>query len=163
FSERDLPVVRVDHPIELARRAEVEHQADFKGGGTQVIHYLCAVTGFEPGAGLDFDDHQAVHDDVEDALANCVAAELDDDRHLLLNVEAGLTQRDHHYALTQFFEEAVAELVVRLVIDANDLLGEIPMKLLKIVLHADHAGTIRATRLSQEIARFRRHAHSFCA
>ena len=77
---------------------------------------------------LDFQQHDALDDDVGHEFSDYLSPEPHEDRRVLDNLQAGFAQGDDHGAVIDLFEESAAQFPVNLIEDCEDTIGDGPMK-----------------------------------
>ena len=68
--ETGLPIVRVDQPMKLWSRAEMQQQSDLEHRTAEIVQGLLSIGGNEHLSGLRFNDHASLYQEVSTEMAD---------------------------------------------------------------------------------------------
>ena len=104
--------------------AEVQQQSDTTSGSFEVIEQLRDRIILNVGRGLDFDQHDSVHDQVGVEPPDHLAAETNVQRHFLSHVQSGGSNDDPEGTPVDRFRKPIPELAVYLEEAPDDCAGD---------------------------------------
>ena len=117
--------VVVNLSLYLGFGAEVEKQADFAGGGFEIIKKLGFMFGGDGAGGFEFDDDRIVDEQIGEVFSDDLACIVDGNAGLLFDFEAEAAEFYRESIFVDFFEKSIAEGVVDSVEGFDDEFGEV--------------------------------------
>ena len=99
-----------DTPSELGPRPELQQQADPQSGGFLVIRQLCLMSRNDVRDRLQLDEKAFFHNEIGEELAHDDSVEPYEQAPLLLDLQAGRTQRDGEGIRVHRLDKTVPQL-----------------------------------------------------
>lgn len=147
-----IPLARRDHPRHLPCRPEVEQQANLEARRSQIVQELRLRTADEGCSCLELEDDLAVDHDVPAVLPDPLSMEMDVKRDFGSYVEATLPKQDDERCPIDGLQIAVPQFVMHVEEGADDLSGELRMRIALGHGGQDDVGHLRHLRESVKSA-----------
>ncbi|HEV2388915.1 MAG TPA: hypothetical protein VGS20_16860 [Candidatus Acidoferrales bacterium] len=130
--------------LELRLGTEIQQEADFDLCCPKVVQQLRLMRRFQVARSLQFQENRSLDEHVRSELAERFPPKRHLHRHLTVRAETGLRQGDGHRPFVNRFEKAMPQLVVNLLENANDSLGQLPMlDLVSLPVHPPASNFLR--------------------